>query len=708
MGSLDKFYSEKNISLDEKTDPREKFIQIIEETGVCGPFRQFLEDHCTNHWHNIFSRSDYDKIRHALKKSVLQPTFKEQVITFIREFDNESCLFSLLYSDLLMNDPKTIAPESTQILNFAKKVATVVFPNDPLGFSRCFGKFDRMSETIFLLKVAPRFYGKDFFLSPEFVRSMEEKTVWDLFVKLFEQETINDKSTFASYLKEWNNTKRTIFESENFQSLQLIKTFLVVQINQKSAKNAFDCLHRIETFLIERERQFFKESITDNHGWFEAVRQELDVLCCLNLSEQELPPDIEEELSKRNCKNFLFFKPGQSQTAIHAMIKWSLNKDLEKWLDEKSVRLLNASHTFAPFWYVSTYRSVWLKEFYDFLNALPIEQRCHVLSLPFGPSASFTLREQELPIGTNLPEPDDYKGKHINFTVCSYMVNEEDVYEYDLHYKNLIDSKTLPKDIYFMAVVNAIERERFSNDPSFVLNHSNRVLGQLRGFVAANAFVPFETLNAIWWLLEKYEPEKALIHRLMLLRASSSPCCDEKLEIKGSDPCSLSAREIVQRLTKTLGIIQISTENRNEDSKEVKAEDIRRWFAEYCISRLQLRKNEKKDNDVYRNEQFMEPSPVWREAYLHALSELGTDLGGRIHTLAFFIKKEDPDSDVRDAASKCYKASRRNHIKSQDHVEIVRSLIAAYWWLLMGHIKALGIEPDHEGALQTRRRQLRR
>jgi hypothetical protein len=697
MGRLDKFYSEKNISLNEKTNPPEQFKQLIEETGVCGPFQQFLEDH----WQNIkiFSSSDFDKIRQILKTATLEPTFKEQVITFIRGFDTRYNL-SLIFVYTLESEPREIPTEIAQRLTFAKNVATEVFPNDPLGFSRCFDIWDRMPEHIFLLNAATRFYGKDFFLSPEFVRSMDEETVWNVFWELFNQETIQDKSAFASYLEEWHNTNRVTFESEKFKFLQFIKTFLDVQVKQKSAKKSFDCLRRIEISLKKRLFQFDDNSINDNHWWFEAVRQELDVLWCLNIvSEQELPPDIEEELAKRYHANYLFFMPGQSQTTIHAMIKWSLKKDLEEWLrSERNTALLYrfASNVFSPLWYMSPYRSVWLKEFYDFLQALPIEQRCRFLSIPLG-SAIFTIRDGDLPIGIIPPEPDDYKGRDINSTTYSYRVEEEDINNYDSYFKNLIDSKTLPKDKYFEAVENSILR--FSKDISFVLNHSNIVIGQLRGFVATNdAPVPFEKLDNVWWMLEVHEPKKAFIHRLMLLRASASPCCDEKLEIKGTGPCSFSVREIVKRLTG----------NRSMDSKEVRAEDIRKWFAEYCISRLQLRKNEKTDKDVYRNEQIVEPSPIWREAYLHAVSELGTDLDGRIHKLAHFIRKCDPDSDVRDTASKCYKASRRKHIKSQDHDEIVRSLIAAYWWLLMAHIKALGIEPDHEGALQSRRRQLRR
>jgi len=696
MGRLDKFYSEKNISLNEKTNPPEQFKQLIEETGVCGSFQQFLEDH----WQNIkiFSSSDFDKIRQILKTATLEPTFKEQVITFIRGFDTRYNL-SLIFVYTLESEPREIPTEIAQRHTFAKNVATEVFPNDPLGFSRCFDIWDRMPEHIFLLNAATRFYGKDFFLSPEFVRSMDEETVWNVFWELFNQETIQDKSAFASYLEEWHNTNRVTFESEKFKFLQFIKTFLDVQIKQKSSKISFDCLRRIEKFLQEHVRQFDENSKNDNHWWFEAVRQELDVFWCLNVTEQGFPPDIEEELARRYHANYLFFMPGQSQTTILAMIKWSLKKDLEEWLrSERNTALLCrfASNVFSPLWYMSPYRSVWLKEFYDFLQALPIEQRCRLLSIPLG-TAIFTIRDGELPIGIIPPKPDDYEGRDNYYTIYSYRVEEEDINNYDLYFKNLIDSKTLPKDIYFMAVENAIGR--FSNDISFVLNHSNIVIGQLRGFVAANdASVPFEKLNTIWRMLEEHEPQKAFIHRLMLLRASASPCCDEKLEIKGTGPCSLGVMEIVQRLSVS----------RKEGFMEGRAGDIRKWFAEYCISRLQFRKNEKTDNDVYRNEQVVEPSPIWREAYLHALSELGTDLDGRIHKLAYFIKKFDPDSNVRDAASKCYKASRRNYIKSQDHDEIVRSLIAAYWWLLMGHIEALGIEPDHEGALQTRRRQLRR
>ena len=51
---------------------------------------------------------------------------------------------------------------------------------------------------------------------------------------------------------------------------------------------------------------------------------------------------------------------------------------------------------------------------------------------------------------------------------------------------------------------------------------------------------------------------------------------------------------------------------------------------------------------VYTSEQVVEPSPIWRKAYLKVLEELGVDLQGQVHKAVFFIRKFDPVEDVRE------------------------------------------------------------
>ena len=702
MGRLDKFYCNNNISLGEEKDLSKQFKQVVAETGVDGPFRIFLEEHCTNDWQKIF-RSDSEEIRQALKTAIPQPTFKEQVVTFIRGFEKK-CSFSDVYIYTLPRESGEFPPGVAPLLTFAKDIANKVFPNNPLEFSRCFKDLNRLDKSKFLLSNAQWFYGKNFFLKPEFVRSMDEETVWRLFETLYCQETIHDVGAFGSYLKEWANTRekgKKLFSltTGNFPSLQFIRTFLEIQIDRQTPKESFDSLNKI---INQLQKSWFNLiDIEESYKWVEAVCREFEIFWCFNVSGKGVPFELEDEWAELYHKNFLFFVSEQSQAVIHAMIKWSLKKDLEKGTFEKRLFLLSEmtnSGKFAPLWYVSSYRNEWLKEFYRFLDALPIEQRCLVLSIPFGSSVKVDL--DFIPDGISPSKPDDENHRTVGeYKLISYFyrVAEEDINNYDLYLKNLIEIKALPKDLYFKTAIKTIDR--FYTQIKFSVNLSNTILGQLRGFVATDDVpVPFEELDSIWRTLERHDPQKALFHRLMLLRASSSLCCDENLEIKRSGPCPLTAREIIQRLS-NIG---------KDDSMEARREDICRWFAEYCISRLLLRKKEKTGKDGYLNDQVMEISPVWREGYLNALSELGTDLGGRIHKIAYFIRKNDPDQEVRDAAAKCYKASRRKHIKDKDSFEIIRSLIAAYWWLLMAHIMTLGKEPDFEGALLTRRRQLRR
>ncbi|MBE5130042.1 hypothetical protein HJ041_09885, partial [Vibrio parahaemolyticus] len=130
-------------------------------------------------------------------------------------------------------------------------------------------------------------------------------------------------------------------------------------------------------------------------------------------------------------------------------------------------------------------------------------------------------------------------------------------------------------------------------------------------------------------------------------------------------------------------------------------------LAEFCLSRLRLRKGEKARDKQYAVEQIVEQSSVWRQGYLKALTELGVDLNGKVHKAVYFIKQSDPDPDVRAIASECYKAVRRNTKKNSTIADLKRGIIAAEWWLLICQRQNLGMTINHEDALKTRRNLMR-
>ena len=89
------------------------------------------------------------------------------------------------------------------------------------------------------------------------------------------------------------------------------------------------------------------------------------------------------------------------------------------------------------------------------------------------------------------------------------------------------------------------------------------------------------------------------------------------------------------------------------------------------------------------------------------LTELGIDLGGKVHKTVNFTKKSDPEEGVREIAEECYKAVRRHAKKNPSIQDIKRSIVAAEWWLLMCQRHELDLEVNHEEALKTRRNLMR-
>jgi hypothetical protein len=212
-------------------------------------------------------------------------------------------------------------------------------------------------------------------------------------------------------------------------------------------------------------------------------------------------------------------------------------------------------------------------------------------------------------------------------------------------------------------------------------------------------------------ILEKYAPEKALRHRLMLLRASRQPFAKETLDIDRECLCPLSMSEILNEFL--AAHIDHSTKrqyshNERADEEVQFLSDFRMWFSDYSLSRLRLRKGEKPGNSSYRADQVVEKSSIWRQAYLKALAEIGVDLQGQVHKAVYFTRNFDPDEAVRSVAKECYKAVRREINKSETAADIRRGLAAAYWWLLLAQRQELGVPVNYEEARHTRRRLLRR
>lgn len=224
-----------------------------------------------------------------------------------------------------------------------------------------------------------------------------------------------------------------------------------------------------------------------------------------------------------------------------------------------------------------------------------------------------------------------------------------------------------------------------------------------------------EQLKQLLEGLDRLQPNKSFRHRMLLMRSYALPLADESISLgnllnqSNFTQWYVSLCELPTRLFHKHLDVQLteSVENRLKVLMEPYV-TCTNDLAEFCLSRLRLRKGEKVgDKQQYTTEQIVEKSSVWRQGYLKVLTELGVDLNGKVHKAAYFIKQSDPDPDVRAIANECYKSVRRRTNKNSTIPDLKRGIIAAEWWLLLCQRQHLGMEINHENALKTRRNLMR-
>jgi hypothetical protein len=224
-----------------------------------------------------------------------------------------------------------------------------------------------------------------------------------------------------------------------------------------------------------------------------------------------------------------------------------------------------------------------------------------------------------------------------------------------------------------------------------------------------------QKLDKLLKSLDHSSSGKALRHRLLLMRSSKEPYSDESISKLGSPFERENFYKWYDSLKQLSDTHYAYQTNGNRDVTQDNYKQVQNDFyvsfshelAEFCLSRLRLRRGEKAKDDKYDSSQVVEQSSIWRQGYLKALTELGFDLNGKVHKTVNFTKKSDPNKDVRSIASECYKAVRRHAKKSPSVQDIKRSIIAAELWLLMCQRHELGLKVNHEEALKTRRNLMR-
>ena len=148
---------------------------------------------------------------------------------------------------------------------------------------------------------------------------------------------------------------------------------------------------------------------------------------------------------------------------------------------------------------------------------------------------------------------------------------------------------------------------------------------------------------------------------------------------------------------------------KNEIKRDPYLQELREEFAKFCLGRL--RTKERNDSKEYKNEDFVEPRPEWRQCYVQALKALRVNPGGRGHKALFWLLNNDPNETVRELAKKAHKQVRhldRDKPNLDAGASPRRPLFEAFWWLRQAHLITLGIKIDHPGAMRTRRKELHR
>jgi len=101
---------------------------------------------------------------------------------------------------------------------------------------------------------------------------------------------------------------------------------------------------------------------------------------------------------------------------------------------------------------------------------------------------------------------------------------------------------------------------------------------------------------------------------------------------------------------------------------------------------------------------YKEPDPIWREAYVRALHDLGVDADGNghfLHSILDKVAQEDPSQAICERAKQVSDELKtlRDGWAGGSHK---RRLIQAYWWIRLAHMTTVRGKLDKEAALKKR------
>lgn len=714
-----------NVTFEEKNDPKERFEQALDEFDVQGNLRLLLIKHFSNTWQHVFR--GISELENTLEQTKQYESEIEKCVAILisRRATLEHGYFTFLSG---------AQPRKTDFLDFLDDVKNTFFPNSPFEFYN-YG-MDKICSNYY--SFVSWLYGENFCYSKAFFddqslnslgKNERKNALWSHFNALAHQfrsceDSALNKELF--YIASSNSLQGppTKDSMDILRGLDFIKAWL--KFDSESGRVSFDWIDFIYDYdspwenlekLIRYEGPDCEETSKLLTNWLEATKLEFEKLIYINADlnlvskegQAQWARGIEsyynsythtyiycdydysqltnDDLNIRLSNSHQALCSELNPMQISTWIKYSVDCDFQRVLDSKQTRsdLLNSAEK----WVNTEYFIAWKKIFLERFNNLVIESQLCVLSsrTPFrrGQSEEF------------------YSG-------LLKWWNEI--------FTGLIDTDDFPKSLIPDWTVIAVDRLKRED----VLPYIDKSIGILRGELVKavkeeDIKIYHQKLERLLNALDHTSPKKALRHRLLLMRSSKEPFSDESLSKIGSAferegfyrwYDSLKQLSNTHFAYQTNGNRAVTHENYNQVQSDFYVK-FSHELADFCLSRLKLRKGEKAIDGKYNSQQVVEQSSVWRQGYLKALTELGFDLNGKVHKTVNFTRKSDPNEDVRSIAGECYKAVRRHAKKNPSIQDLKRGIIAAEWWLLLcQRQELLGSETvDFDAALKTRRNLMR-
>jgi len=706
--------------LDEKKDPTERFLQVLDESNVTGNFRTLLIKHLSVNWIDVFyNASNLEEALSCAKKQSSEP---------------EKCIAILLYKNInfqfrlkpFLND---LSNQNSLLLDFLNDVADTYFSGSPFGLYQA--GMEQLHHNYFLF--VHWLHGEEYFFTKEFFAdkslnsiSKRDRTaiLWSCFYSMAPQiDGLKYNLNASSLLKELASSNviqgpLTKGSFEILRGLEFIKAWIT--FDSQAGLLPYDKIrlfYHVNSPLTEIGSQLYGggTGCEDTSGtlikWLDDTKLELEKLLYVNANlDHASDVEVEQWANGLNSSFHHLYKyidfnllehddydvrmrngvrtlcSQLTPLQINTWINWSIKDDFRCLLNSNqlSPTLSNSTEK----WGCKEYFGTWKGLFLENINELELESQLCILS-----ASSPVVR-----------------GEGLEFRSMCYEW-------WNGLLSNFIEKDNIPKKLipdWTIIVINRFEREN-------LLPYIDKSIGILRGELSQTKNTEEELkfyhqqLETLLTALDKLSPEKGLRHRLQLMRSSTVPFSDESISKVGNPLNREYFNKWYGSLNQLLEVNYAYQTNGNRDVTHENYKQIQNDFfvtfsyelAEFCLSRLRLRKGEKAKDGKYNPNQVIEQSSIWRQGYLKALIELGFDLNGKVHKTVNFTKQSDPDEAVRAIASECYKTVRRKTKKNLTIQDLKRGIIAAEWWLLLCQRKELGLEVNYEDALKTRRNLMR-